>query len=153
MIDIEDFDKANEVNASWYGKWSGNLYVWASVRENGKRRSFSLHRYLFDFPNGMVIDHINGNPLDNRRNNLRVVSHQENIQNRWGANADNESTGILGVYFRKDTGKYRAIIGFNNKIIHLGTYETIEEAIAARRQAEKLLFKCSPLNSEKERCS
>ena len=52
------------------------------VGPNGKHRSIRMHNYLMRPPKGMVVDHINGDPLDNRRENLRICTMQENLRNR-----------------------------------------------------------------------
>lgn len=81
------------------------------------------------------IDHINGVRDDNRPNNLRRVTRAQNCQNA-GLRSDNTS-GHTGVYFRKDTGKYFAKIQIDRKSISLGTYQSIDDAIAARQAAKK----------------
>lgn len=63
-----------------------------------------LHRFLTDAPRGMDVDHINGDRLDNRRTNLRIVSHRHNMENRKGANS-NSTTGVRGVYVHRVTGR------------------------------------------------
>ena len=72
------------------------------------------------------IDHINGDATDNRICNLRSVNHQENMFN-IGIGKRNK-TGFLGVSLYRKTGKYRASISHLGKFIHLGLYETPEEA-------------------------
>ena len=66
-----------------------------------------------------VIDHMDGNPLNNRISNLRDVSRSVNGQNQRKANSDNK-TGFLGVTFRKKTAKFQAQITLNSKNKHLG---------------------------------
>lgn len=92
-----------------------------------------LHRYIMGtMPKGMVVDHINRNTLDNRRQNLRVVTIQENLRNQL---RPNNKTGYTGVSIGHK-GKYNAQIKHNYKKIHLGTFDTIKEALEARKQAE-----------------
>jgi len=83
-----------------------------------------MHRMLMGFPAG-VVDHINGDTLDNRRENLRVVSHFQNGMNRT-ARADNP-TGRKGVRIRKN-GYYMAEIRHLGKSIYLGRFRSIEAA-------------------------
>lgn len=91
-----------------------------------------LHRYIMNLTDDLVIDHINRNPLDNRRDNLRICTQHENCFNRL---VSNRNTGkVIGV--EKRSNKWIAYINYNYRKIHLGCYNTIEEAIEARRQAE-----------------
>ena len=93
-----------------------------------------LHRFLMNPPEDMVVDHINRNPLDNRICNLRICTQHDNCLNKT-ARYDNIS-GVIGVVWDKKNKKWRAQIRVNGKYIHLGRYNTKEEAIEARRQAE-----------------
>lgn len=83
------------------------------------------------------IDHWNGNRTDNRLINLREATSGQNKQNREGAWS---ATGHRGVYRAKRLGYYRAVIGFNGDYLHLGQFQSIEEAIAARKSAEIKYF-------------
>ena len=98
-----------------------------------------LHRYIMNINNSnLVVDHINRNPLDNRKSNLRICSYQENSFNK-SIRVDNTS-GIPGVSFHKINKKWRAKIKYNNLTIHLGYFEDINEALINRRVAEEILF-------------
>jgi hypothetical protein len=81
------------------------------------------------------IDHINGDPSDNRLSNLRIATHGQNLQN--AKLQRNNALGIRGVYIFN--GKYRAQIKANRQQIHLGTFSTIDAAIEARRVAVQKL--------------
>lgn len=81
------------------------------------------------------LDHINRNRSDNRIANLREVSRSENCQNQ-PVRRSNKS-GVTGVYYHKASGKWAASISIDKRQVHLGVYDTVEEAIAARRAAEK----------------
>ena len=84
-----------------------------------------------------MIDHINRNPLDNRKCNLRVVTQLENTWNR-GICKRNKS-GVNGVYKHKN--KWGVAINYKRKRIYLGLYETIEEAEKVRKEAEEKYYK------------
>jgi hypothetical protein len=84
------------------------------------------------------IDHINRDRADNRIENLREVTNKQNQQNR-STNSDNTS-GHTGVSWYKPYSKWRAQIKHNHKVIHLGYFTNIEDAIAARKAAEKLYW-------------
>jgi hypothetical protein len=76
-----------------------------------------------DIPSGLVIDHINGNRLDSRMENMRLVTDRVNMQN-MKVHRDGQ---LVGAAFRKRIGKYQALI-YIGKLIHLGYYETEQEA-------------------------
>jgi hypothetical protein len=73
-----------------------------------------------------ITDHIDGNPLNNRRANLRIATIAENSQNRGKARTN--KSGVKGVSRHRGTGKWRAVIGVNGKQIHLGLFTTPEAA-------------------------
>ena len=82
----------------------------------------------------MQVDHINGNGLDNRRCNLRLVTHSQNQMNRRGAQA-NGTSGVRGVSFNKAAGKWVAYIQAEGKHIYLGKFADKGSAVAARVEA------------------
>lgn len=96
-----------------------------------------LHQYG-TWPEG-VIDHIDGDPLNNRLCNLRDVPQGVNAQNQRKARSDNRSTGLLGAYRRKDTGRFTSRIKSNGKYLSLGQFDTAEEAHAAYVDAKRRL--------------
>lgn len=109
--------------------------------EPGKNRvrssNIALHRYLLGEEHESI-DHINRNRLDNRLCNLRPCTVLENNRNR-GACKSNK-TGFKGVCFEKSKGKYKATIGVNYKKIHIGYFETAEEASEAYKEKSAELF-------------
>jgi hypothetical protein len=103
-------------------------------------QTYRAHRLAWLYVNGrwpvFNIDHINGAPLDNRLVNLRDVSQKVNTQNRMRARA-NSASGLIGA--NKRGARYRAIIGINSGLRHLGTFDTAAEAHAAYLAAKKEL--------------
>lgn len=97
------------------------------------RKHLDLHRVIMErviapmtLQKGQVVDHINGNGLDNRRDNLRIATPSQNAMNSK-RHKDNR-TGYKGVtYFRRDRN-YRATIYINGKVTHIGYFDTAEEA-------------------------
>lgn len=77
-----------------------------------------------DIPEGYEIDHINGNKIDNRLENLRLVTHRINQQNR----KEHRNGNLCGSWLQKKTNKYKALIQIGNNKIHLGYFDTAEEA-------------------------
>ena len=127
-------DQADLPLASQY-KWhiadsNGILYV----RTN---KGLMLHRLLMDFPE--EVDHINGNGLDNRRRNLRAVTHTQNMQNR--RRHKNNKTDLKGVQREKGRNRYKVRITANKTVYRLGAYQTREEAGLVYDIASSLLHK------------
>lgn len=84
------------------------------------------------------LDHINGDKADNRISNLREATNSENGKN-YGFNKSN-SSGVKGVSWCKNTGKWRALIKVNHKSKCLGRYDDIKTAAAVRKMAEERYF-------------
>jgi hypothetical protein len=102
------------------------------------RRLHRAHRIIWaihygQWPDGQI-DHINHDRADNRIKNLRVVSHLDNHRNM--SQFKNNTTGVPGVRFDARYSSWVARITVNYKGVHLGSYKTKEEAIAARKAAE-----------------
>ncbi len=116
--------------------WWRNVHGYVVARIDGKE--VYLHRLIMGYPDGLVVDHINGDRLDNRRSNLRVCKIKENVRN--AQRPSNNTSGHTGVSYRKDRDRYRAYIMVDRKQIALGNYETLEEAVKARRRAEQEYF-------------
>lgn len=128
-IDTSDLEKV--LRYTWCIGKTGYL-----VANDGKK-VIKLHRYLLDAKQGKVVDHINGNPLDNRRTNLRICSTRENSRNC--KLSSNNTTGFSGVSLTPN-GKYRARIMVDNQEIRLGHYDDVEQAAVARLSAENKYF-------------
>lgn len=113
----------------------GAFYAARSITVNHKSKGLSMHKVVLsrilgrDLIKGELPDHIYGNPLNNCRYNLRVVTASQNAINT-GLRSSNKS-GYKGVVWHKATQKWVAVIGINNKHIHLGCFKTPEEAYAA----------------------
>ena len=120
-------------------KGYNKYYVVTSLtRVNYKSRNLYMHSLIMNIKyNGVYeIDHINGNGLDNKNSNLRIVTK---IQNYWNKRKhyNNKST-IAGVYFDKFCNKYRVQIGYNNRILYLGRYKTLAECAFVKMYAENI---------------
>lgn len=100
-------------------------------------RTISGQRLAFAFTYGYFpkeVDHINGNPSDNRICNLRAATHQQNIAN--GKRRINNTSGKKGVHKHFD-GRWRARITVDYKTIHLGLFDSVDDAHAAYMHAAK----------------
>lgn len=108
----------------------GMVYIYHSPKS-----MTALHRELIDCPKGLCVDHVNGNPLDNRMSNLRVCTLSENQHNQ-GRNSRNTS-GFKGVDFHK--GSWRARIKLRGVRKELGHFPTPELAYEAYCKAAEIL--------------
>ena len=120
-IDDEDFNKISQYK--WHIHKAGTK-DYARAWINGRREY--MHRFIME---GDLIDHINGNGLDNRKSNLRLADKSLNAINSK-IRSDN-STGYRGVTFNKKANKYMAEISRNGKKTYLGLFNTAEEAHGA----------------------
>ena len=124
LIDLDDINKASQY------KWSLNNKGYARNTKN----NLLLHRLIMDCPKDMEVDHINRDPLDNRKSNLRICTHKQNLRNK--SLQCNSTSGIVGVSWSKTFNKWKSYIMIDNKYINLGLYDTKEDAIIARERAE-----------------
>lgn len=119
--------------------WCFNCHYYAIGWINELKRQVMFHVFAFpDCPYGMVHDHIDGNGLNNTRENIRFIYQNDNCKNR--SLSSNNRSGCSGVSWSKDKRKWRACITINRKNIHLGYFSDKEEAISARQQAESKYF-------------
>lgn len=136
-IDYKDFDLVKEYSLSAHSdkrKPDYLVYIHISPRVNGYK---SLHRLLMNPPKDMVVDHINRNPLDNRRLNLRVCTVEEN--NRNLSLRKNNTSGNMGVYFKPDKKNkpWVAQKYYKGAWLPIKLFKTKEEAIAHRKYLDE----------------
>lgn len=147
IIDAADVEIV--AKGSWYAndKQARHLvYAYRNIVANGVKTKEAMHRAIFSPAPGEMVDHINGNPLDNRRANLRRATKAQNQTNT--RMRSNNKSGIRGVYWRPDTRKWSSQIRYNGRVKTLGSFDTIKAAAAAYRDASmKLHGEFSPLAS------
>lgn len=125
LIDEEDWELVSKYN--WY-LWAGPTNHTLYARTN--KKFAYLHRLVLDAPPRTMIDHANGNGLDNRKSNLRFCNTMQNNANQRRNN--NNSSGYKGVArVSKTSSKWRAYIRNDYKQIHLGNFTLKEEAARA----------------------
>lgn len=129
-------DKSNYWNTRFANKLAGTSHERSVIiRTNG--RGYKAHRLAYLYMVGYVpeeVDHINQNPFDNRWENLRAVSHQENSRNRRKSRSN--ISGVTGVHWHTATQKWAVSIGLDYDKRNLGEYDNFEEAVAVRKRAE-----------------
>jgi len=118
---------------SWYK--TNNGYI---ATRDSMDNLILLHRLIMGVEGKSVIDHINHDTTDNRRENLRISTYSENMFNAK-LRSDN-STGATGVHWSFQRGKWQAEIQVRGKTHHLGFFEDIEDAVVARKAGEEKYF-------------
>lgn len=128
LIDAADSARLGEI--PW--RLSSHGYAVRSEVVDGAKKTCYLHRLIADTPPGAVTDHINGDRLDNRRMNLRIVSIAQN-----NANSRNRTrrSGYRGVYAHKPTGRWVAQISVHGRLTHLGLFDDPADAARAYDRA------------------
>lgn len=126
------------------GVSDSNGKQYCRVKLGGKK--YLAHRIIYkmvygDFDESLEIDHIDHNGLNNKIDNLRLVSHIENTQNQL-KRIDNTS-GMVGISWDKNIKKWRTYINANKNFIYLGSFNDIKEAVMTRMHAE-ILFGFHP---------
>lgn len=133
IIDVCDIQKVK------YHKWRlSHGHVVTGLPSKGQQRDLSHVVLDIQKDDSVVVDHINGDPLDNTRDNLRICSQGENVLNKRFMS--NNASGFIGVSYKKDRDRYDPEIRFGYTRCHLGMTKTIEEAVYKRYIAEQLLF-------------
>jgi hypothetical protein len=130
ICDLQDYQLLKKHN------WLIDSYGYPVTKIRKRCTRFS--RMIMHPPEGIYIDHINGDPSDNRRKNLRLATELDNQRNM--CLPKHNSSGFKGVSFRRDRGKFRAYISLHNKIKHLGTFENAEDAARAYDEAARFYF-------------
>ncbi len=134
LVDPEDF-----VIYSKYKWYSSHGYAKRSETVDGQEQSIFLHREIMGNPEGKVIDHINGDRADNRRENLRICTHEENFLNSR-PNRGKRSSKYKGVSWHKRSGKWHARTSMNRRRIHIGTFDCEKDAARAYNEKVEELF-------------
>ena len=128
LVDAADYEWLRKYK--WSPRGSGR---YAARRENGK--TIYMHREIMNAPEGMVVDHIDGNGLNNRRRNLRVCTQGENGCN---SRPRRNRSGFRGV-LERENGKYGVIVKFKGKTYWGGVYDDPVEAAKARDKLARQL--------------
>lgn len=131
---VDDRDYTRVSKWSWYYDRYAKRNHWD--KNNKKYVGWYMHSFIMGTPKGMDTDHINGNKLDNRRSNLRILTRSQNKASS-SLQYSNNTTGYKGVHFDKSRDKYMAFIRVNGKMHNLGRFNNKEDAIAIRKEAEE----------------
>lgn len=131
-VDKEDFERIR--NICWYEDTSGYIYGYNTQL----KARVTLHRHIMKLDNEAIIDHINRNPKDCRKINLRKCTQKDNVKNK--SLYSNNKSGYNGVCWDNKTSKWISYINYEGNRINLGFYDDKEKAIQSRLIAEKQYF-------------
>lgn len=145
------FAQVDDADYEWLTQWKWQVnnsgYALRVTNRGGRGQYVTLlmHRVILDAPDGLPVDHINRDRLDNRRSNIRVVTNAENNRRR-GHDRRNRS-GFRGVSWNRRDGIWQVKITVDNKVRHVGQYDDlIEAALAYNRAAEANFGEFAVLN-------
>ena len=145
ILNVEDLSLVSEFN--WRSeialKPNGEIRTVYAVRKPRVSETYTctvrMHRIILNCPDNLQVDHVNGNGLDNRRENLRIVTESQNTQNQR-IKSSNKS-GHKGVFWHKHRNKWMAQIGIEGRQIYLGSFINIEDAVFEYERASEKLHK------------
>lgn len=144
------------VDAQWHEMLSATKWHHAKVRgETGYAVTNKpgcsgveyMHRVIIDAPSNLQVDHINGDTLDNRKQNLRLCTHRQNQMNRKKSRRKNLTSEYKGVYWCKFSRKWYAQICVHKKSVKLSSHDSeIEAALAYNKAAIEYFGEFARLN-------
>jgi hypothetical protein len=132
IIDAEDLEKV--AAHKWYVQPQPHGKSFYAVANGNSKVLIRMHRLILDAPRGIEVDHRDRNGLNNTKLNLRLANRSQQMWNT--GEFKNNTSGYKGVTYLKDRDKYRSRIKVRSKSIHLGTFDTAEEAHAAYIKAK-----------------
>jgi hypothetical protein len=124
LVDAEDYDRL--MKHKWTASSSGPKCY---AQRNEKGHSILMHREIMKAPKGMVVDHIDGNGLNNCKSNLRICTQG---QNNYNGRPRGRTSGFKGVSYDRARGKYKAYVWENGRTVVLGRYASQLEAAQVR---------------------
>jgi hypothetical protein len=134
LVDDEDFEFLSRVKWHATKDRAGRFYAKRNVPSaEGGRTSMQMHRLILNPPDGLDVDHIDGNGLNNQRANLRVCTRAQNLRNQ--KKSPGGSSKFKGVYWHKVAKKYLAQIHVDRKETYLGLFSSEKEAAIAYNKA------------------
>lgn len=131
LVDDDDFPEISKYK--WLYLANGTGYACRFLNENGKTSCVLMRREIINVKNDYHVDHIDGNGLNNLKENLRICSHQQNQQNK--RKSKNNTSGFKGVYWNKEKQKWVSRITVLKRRIFLGYFDSIEKVAHAYDEA------------------
>lgn len=136
IVDDEDYNVLSKFK--WCRKQCKNLIYAHGAYIAGSQKHTLMHKMILWTPKGYCIDHIDGNGLNNRRSNLRIVTQK---QNSWNHKKNsNNTSGFLNVFWRKNRNKWSALAQKDGKVYYNGLYVKKDDAKNAAKELREKLF-------------
>lgn len=145
LVDDNEFEKLNK--HKWFSQKKGDtFYARRYECKNGKIKRIYMHREILELKNKKEeVDHINKNGIDNRKENMRICTHQ---QNQWNTKKRTGISQFKGVHWHKKANKWQGQIRCNNKWYYLGLYNSETEAAHVyNKKAKELHGEFAQLNA------
>jgi hypothetical protein len=135
LVDDEDFDLLSKWK--WFAhkvkRSPGRFYAVRNIRNIKEERKIMMHRLVMDAPKDKCVDHIDGDGLNNQKNNLRICTTSQNFMNT--EKRRNNTSGFKGVFKRPNRNKWYSVLTVNYKPRYLGSFSSPEIAHEAYEKA------------------
>lgn len=144
-IDREDAEKVEKM-PSWFCSGSSGKYLMCDYKSGSVRKKVRLHRFIMggiDMDDELVVDHINGNTLDNRKCNLRLITQSQNVAHRPNGSNKNSKSGIRGLHWCNTNKRWIAAIRKDEDVWWKKSFEDKKEAekeLAEKQKEYRELF-------------
>ena len=136
IVDDEDYERVSKYK--WQATWGGYCYYATRIPWNkGKRHEIRMHRFILNAPDDKIVDHIDFNGLNNRRDNIRTCTHS---QSQYHRRSHGGTSKYKGVSLCRKNNKWQAQIKHNRKSKWIGQYEKEKDAAKAYNKKAKELF-------------
>lgn len=143
LVDDEDFERVSQVKwcACWQPSYAGGgKFVargWVGLAGHARKMGIYLHQFILGKQGSQIIDHIDGNPLNNAKSNLRFATRSQNAANTSCVTLSRNQSGFRGVSWAKKCNMWRADLSVNAKKMWLGYFTDKLEAAKAYNEAAR----------------
>lgn len=124
ICDWQDYELVKNYNWLLKSGRTTNYAIATHTLADGQQKKVMMHNLILPPPAGLVVDHIDGNGLNNRRSNLRLATVQQNAFNAPAKRCVGKVSKYKGVHFEKSSKKFKATIKIDGKVKTLGRFDT-----------------------------